>query len=227
MKKIICLILALTCVIGLTACTRDAKKFIELVNASQPTKISTVTSFNDGERKLSGKFETAINGSDFELTYSYERYTVPGENEDPEAFLTTEAGTVYYENGKYSKDGENWFTEVPNAVTKQVKFAFDVKNLGDYTISKDGKTLTASVTSEQAEAMLGINVEATENVEITIQHDGTYLRSIQVYYTTETAKSVSISTAYSYLPISDDEAPEEEGAEPGDGESDGGEQSEE
>lgn len=202
--------LALTCVIGLTSCTRDAKKFIELVNASEPTKISTVTSINDGERKLAGKFETVIDGSNFELAYSFQRYTVPGENDDPDAFLTTEEGTVYYKDGKYSKDGETWFSEAPDAVTRQVKFAFDAKNLGDYTISKDGKTLTASVTSEQAEAMLGINVEATESVEITIQHDGTYLRSIQVYYTTENAESVSISTSYSYLPVSEYESPEAE-----------------
>ena len=208
MKKIICLILALTCVFGLTSCTRDAKKFIKLINESQPTKISTVTSINDGERKFSGKFETTIDGSDFELTYSFQRYTIPGENDDPDAFLTTEEGTVYYKDGKYSNDGETWFTDAPDAAARQVKFAFDAKNLGDYTISKDGTTLKASVTSEQAEAMLGVNVEATDVVEITIKHDGTYLRSIEVYYTTENAESVTISTSYSYLPVVEPETPE-------------------
>ena len=213
MKKIVCLILALACVFSLASCTRDAKKFIELVNASEPTKIITITSFNDGERTLPGKFETTIDGSNFELIYSYQRYTVPGENNDPEAFLTSEEGTVYYKDGKYSTDGENWITETPDAVTQQVKFAFDAKNLGDYTISKDGKTLTTSVTSEQAEAMLGINVNATETVDITIQHDGTYLRSIQVYYTTENAEAVTISTSYSYMPVSESPTPETDGTE--------------
>ncbi len=210
MKKIICLILALTCVLGLVSCTRDAKQFIELVNASEPTKIITVTSFNDGERKMPGKFETVIDGSNFELNYSFQRYTVPGENNDPDAFLTTEEGTVYYKDGKYSKDGETWFTDAPDVAARQVKFAFDAKNLGEYVISNEGKTLTTSVTSEQAEAMLGVNVEAAEAVEITIKHDGTYLRSIEVYYTTANGATVSISTSYSYLPTAEPEAPETE-----------------
>lgn len=216
MKKIICLILALCCVFSLVSCDRDAKKFIELVNASQPTKILTITSFNDGERKLTGKFDTTIDGNDFELTYNYQRYTTPAEGiaaNDPEGFLTTEEGTIYYKGGKYSEDGENWVTEIPDAAAQQVKFAFDAKNLGDYTISKDGKTLTASVTSEQAEAMLGINVAATENVEITIQHDGTYLRSVQIYYITDNAEAVDISTSYSYIPVAATEQPEAEAPE--------------
>jgi len=214
MKKIICLILALACVFGLASCTRDAKKFIEIVNASQPTRINTTTTFNDGERTLEGTFDTLIDGSNFELVYNFQRYTVPGENNDPEAFLTTEEGTVYYKDGKYSEDGETWFSEIPDAATRQVKFALDAKRLGDYTISKDGKTLTASVTSEDAEAMFGINVDATEYVELIIKHDGTYLRSIEIYYATETAKSVSVSTSYSYLPVAQPENPETEGEEP-------------
>lgn len=212
MKKIVCLILALACVFALASCGGSANSFIELVNESEPTKITTVTSFNDGERTFSGKFETLIDGSDFELTYSYERYTVPGENDDPDAFVTTEAGTVYYKDGKYSTDGETWFAEMPDAATQQVKLALTKKNLGDYTVSKDGKTLTTSVTSEQAEAMFGINVEAAEDVEITIQHDGTFLRSLQIYYTTENAEAVTISTSYSYVPVNQPE-PEEPGAE--------------
>ena len=208
MKKIICLILALACVFSLFSCG-NVNSFIDIVNESAPTKILTVTSLNDGERKLTGRFETLIDGSDFELSYSYQRYTVPGENPDPESLLTTEEGVIYYKDGKYSKDGENWVTEIPDAATQQVKLAFDKKNLGDYKISKDGKTLTASVTSEQAEAMLGINVGATDVVEITIKHDGTYLRSIEIYYVTANAEAITISTSYSYIPVGQPEEPEE------------------
>ena len=212
MKKIVCLILTLACVFGLSSCKGKAKNFIELVNASEPIQINTVISINDGERTLPGKFNTVIDGSDFELTYSYQRYTVPGESDDPDQFVTTVEGVVYYKDGKYSTDGETWFTEMPDAAAQQVKFAFNVKNLGEYTISKDGKTLTANVTSEEAEAMLGINVEAAESVEIIIQHDGTYLRSIDVSYTTEKSKSVTISTSYSYIPKNQPE-PQEPGVE--------------
>ncbi len=199
--------------LGLASCSRGVGNFVELVNESEPTKISTVTSFNDGERTLSGQFETIIDGSDFELTYSYQRYATPAEGVekmDPDNFVTTDEGTVYYKDGKYSKDGEEWFSAAPDAATKQIKFSISRKNLGDYTVSKDGKTITATVTSEQAEAMLGVNVEAVEDVEITIKHDGTYLRSIQVYYVTENAEAVTISTSYSYISASEPELPESE-----------------
>lgn len=206
MKKIVCLVLALLCAFALVSCDDAADKYIGIVNSSKPTKIITQTSYNDGSVVLSGRFETVIDGSNTEMKYNYQRYATVEEGvlaDDPEGYIKTVEGIVYFKDGKYSTDGENWFTEVPDASALQVSFKLSKKNLGEYEISSDGKTLVATVSSEQAEAILGVNVNATEDgVKIEIVHDGTFLRSISVSYATETAESVNISTSYAYGAVS-------------------------
>ncbi len=201
MKKFICLLIALTCVLGLISCGDDkADGFIKLVNASAPTKITTLTSINDGEETLNGKYETVIDGQNSEMSYRYERYATVEEAAD--SYIKTVQGTVYYKNGLYSEDGENWVVATPDAVANQVALNLTSKQLGDYTISKDGKTLTTTVTSEQAEKLLGVDVNASDDkVAITVVHNGKYLSTVTVAYTTETA-SVTIDTSYTYNTVS-------------------------
>ena len=201
MKKIICLIIALTCVFGLISCGEEkADGFIKLVNDSAPTKITTLTSVNDGEEILNGKYETVIDGQNSEMSYRYERYATV--EEAAENYIKTVEGTVYYRNGLYSEDGENWVAATPDAATKQVALNLNSKYLGSYTISNDGKTLTTTVTSEQAEKLLGVNVPAVDDkVSITVVHNGTYLSTVTVAYTTATA-SVTIDTSYTYNAVS-------------------------
>ena len=106
----------------------------------------------------------------------------------------------------------NWGAESPDAAAMQIKFALDGKNLGQYEISKDGKTLETVVTAEEAEAILGIALNSTEDgVSITITHDGKNLRGITVSYSTEYAEIVSIDTSYSYNAVVSpfEEAPQE------------------
>lgn len=201
MKKIICLIIALTCVFGLISCGEEkADGFIKLVNDSAPTKITTLTSVNDGEEILNGKYETVIDGQNSEMSYRYERYATV--EEAAENYIKTVEGTVYYRNGLYSEDGENWVAATPDAATKQVALNLNSKYLGSYTISNDGKTLTTTVTSEQAEKLLGVKVNASDDqVSITVVHNGTYLSTVTVAYTTATA-SVTIDTSYTYNAVS-------------------------
>ncbi len=201
MKKIICLLIALTCVLGLISCSADpAEAFVDLVNASKPTKITTLTSINDGEETLTGKYETVIDGQNSEMSYRYDRYATVEDAAD--SYIKTVEGTVYYKNGLYSEDGVNWGAETPDAVASQVALKLDVKLLGNYTISKDGKTLTTTVTSEQAEKLLGVDVHAADDkVFVTVVHNGKYLSTVTVAYTTATA-SVTIDTSYTYHTVS-------------------------
>ena len=201
MKKFICLLIALTCVFGLVSCGDEkADGFIKLVNGSVPTKITTLTSINDGEEILNGKYETVIDGQNSEMSYRYERYATVEEAAD--SYIKIVEGTVYYKNGLYSEDGVNWVAATPDAIASQVALNLDSKLLGDYTISKDGKTLTTTVTSEQAVKLLGVDVEANDDkVSITIVHNGTYLSTVTVAYTTATA-SVIIDTSYTYNTVS-------------------------
>lgn len=210
MKKIISLLLALTCVFALFSCGKsDAEIFIDTVNSSSPTRIITQTSYNDSENTLRGRFETTVDGSNTTLTYSYQSYELPSADKDPDAYIRTSEGTVYYKDGLYSTDGENWGTDVPSASAMQVKLALSIDCLGDYKISDDGKTLTAKITAEQAEKLLGIKLSATEDgISLTIAHDGTHLRSISVSYATANAVLVTLETSYSYNAISVPEVPE-------------------
>lgn len=210
MKKTVCLILALVCAFALVSCDSAVDLYISVVNNSEPTKIITQTAYNDGSVNLAGRFETTINGNDTEMKYTYQRYATVEEGvaaDDPDGYIKTVEGVVYYKDGKYSTDGESWFVEVPDTAALQVKLELVEKYLGEYVISKDGKTLTTTVSSEDAEAILGIPVNATEDgVKIEIVHDGTLLRSISVYYSTEYAQSVSIETSYAYGKVSSPEA---------------------
>ncbi len=207
-KRIICLILALTCAFVLFSCGgASADAFIEMAENSSPTKIITQTSINDGEETLSGRFETTVNGSNSEMIYEYQRYATieEGVAGDTDEFIKTVSGTIYYQNGSYSTDGTNWTTSIPDASTLQVQFKLTEKNLGDFTVSTDGKTLTTTITSAQAAEILGIDVAATEDgVALTIVTDGVYLRRISVSYATENAENVSIETSYSYNAIVED-----------------------
>ena len=75
MKKIICLLLALTCVFTLFSCKKDKdlEKFVELVEASKPTKITTLTYYTVSGTVYKGNYETVFDGENFEMNYSYER----------------------------------------------------------------------------------------------------------------------------------------------------------
>lgn len=201
MKKFICLLIALTCVLGLISCSADpAEAFVTIVNDSKPTKITTLTSINDGEETLTGKYETVIDGQNSVMSYRYDRYATVEEAAD--SYIKTVEGTVYYKDGLYSEDNVNWESASPDVATSQVALNLDAKLLGDYTISKDGKTLTTTVTSEQAEKLLGVDVDASDDkVTITVVHNGKYLSTVTVAYTTATA-SVTIDTSYTYNTVS-------------------------
>lgn len=204
MKKIISLLLALTCAFALFSCSDDEvseiDSFIDVVTTSAPTKIITLTSYNDGENEntLIGRFETIIFGTDFQMNYNYQTYAIPTPDADPDSYIIDNVGVVYYWNGEYSEDGESWSVATPGEVALQIKLELTEENLGEYTLSADKKTLTTTVDAEKAKAILGIDVEPMDDgVEIQIVHDGKYLRSISVSYYTETA-TVEYETSYLY-----------------------------
>ncbi len=205
MKKIVSLLLALISVFVFVSCgeekTTPAEEFIKVVNSSVPTKITTQTTYSVSKSEITfrGRYETILYGSDFEMSYKYEDFADPSTATDPEAYMQTHEGTVYYHDGLYSTDGENWAASAPSVTTMQVKLELDPKNLGEFTISRDGKTLTTVISAEDAKEILGITIGVTEDgVKLTIGHDGQNLRSIKVSYSTENASVVSLDTSYSY-----------------------------
>ena len=78
MKKIISLLIALGCIFTFFSCD-DAPifAFSKIVSMSEPTKIITLTSYNDGDNVLTGRYETQLYGSDFMMNCEYQTYQKP------------------------------------------------------------------------------------------------------------------------------------------------------
>ena len=221
MKKIICLLLALTCVFALFSCGEDKslETFINLVEGSSPTRITTQTYIpREGDIPLEGEFITEIDGENFTLTGSYMR---PATLEDMASSNTvTVPVQIYYKDGKYSVDNENWTTSVPDEATMQVKFNLDPAYLGNYVISQDGKTLITSLSAENAKEVLGLEITSlVGEVSLTVSNNGTYLTGLTIMYTITingAESQVVIDTSYTYSPVVSDDANDEtdgEGAE--------------
>jgi hypothetical protein len=88
---------------------------------------------------------------------------------------------------------------MPDAATELITFDIGAADIDDYETSNDDKKLTANLTAEQAEALLGIAIAANEDgVKLVIEHDGANLRGVNVSYVTENGTSVSIVTSYTY-----------------------------
>jgi hypothetical protein len=208
MKKIISLLLALACAFALFSCGGDDQNpdiaaFANILADSEPTKIVTNTSYNDGDNTLVGTFETQIFGSDFVMEYNYQTYPEPSAGMDPEAYIVDVPGTVYYHDGLYSTDkGATWGSAAPDTAAMGVKINLDSKHIKSYSVSSDKKTLTVSVDGETAEQILGMSLSASDDkVRIIISHDGNNIRSILVMYTTVNEATVQLSTSYSYSEV--------------------------
>ncbi len=199
MKKIICLLLVLTCAFTLFSCAdKEIEAHIELVNASNPTNITTHTSYVSEEETLSGRFVTAIEDDVCTMTYSYERLADPVLDGGEDRIKEVE-GTVYYKDGKYSEDGENWSAASPDNNLVNIVFDLNVKNLGDCTLSSDGKTLSTTLNAEQAQKVLGLTLPASEEgISLSITHNGTYLSYIVISYVSTSGANVMIETSYAY-----------------------------
>jgi len=200
MKKIICLILVLVCSFSLFACKNDADALIEVVNSSSPTKITTLTYFTAGSDTLQGSFVSTINEDGSTLEYSYQQYADPTDLSEDR--IITKSGTVYNKDGKYSTDGETWYVEAPDASLANVTFNLNLKNLGEYELSTDKRTLIAVLTCEEAKAVLGVNISANEEegIVLVVEINGTKIVKASVSYVTAQAEVV-IETSYEYLPI--------------------------
>lgn len=217
-KKLVCLLLLLTCSFALFACdgedtppqdTPPAEtqlpdaEFFEMVKNSDPNMISTVTTTTDKNTKIpyNGKYDTYIeeDGS-YRFEYEYQlALPVSLENIGKPSAVETKNGTILYKDGLYSTDGENWGSAAPETDVLNVKLDLNRDYIGEYKMSKDGKTLTATVSAENAEKILGVKINATKDVVIKISTNGTYLSRIIVDYENKAA-TVKIDTSYAYVP---------------------------
>ncbi len=207
MKKIICFILAISCIFCFASCNeKDVdpnQVFFDTVAASKPLRIKTIESYApDGETPLTGLYETVMSDEGFVFTYSFQRYAVLGDEENDNVVvngnIATVAGAVHYKDGRYSEDGVNWGSAAPDNDALRIKLNLDKELLGSYTIDENKTSITATVSAEDAEEILGLKLtKASSDIMISVTTNGTYLNGVVVTYLTENA-TVTISTSYTY-----------------------------
>ena len=216
MKKILALLLAMCCVFSVMSCgNKDDEEpsgepaftpeqvaaIAEIIKTSNPTVIVTVTDYVVGEDEYKGMFETEIDNKNnkSQFTFSYTRPAVVEDmNDSPEVEVS---GKVCYSNGKVSlNEGDDW--QQSDSVYVELDISLDASKLKSYSLSEDGKILTAVATAENAERILGTKISAEGDVTIVITTSSVYLYNVRVSYTAKTTgASVVIDTSYDYKAI--------------------------
>ena len=203
---ILVLALAVSCVFAFASCKKEeatTKSIYDLVASAAPTKTVTLTDFVKGNVTYQGEFIMSVEGNNSIFEFSYERpRTIPegatdGEYDDrvPNPVKTIE-GVIYFKDGKFSEDGDQWTAEAPSTTI----FSFDLKAeyLTGATTSDDGNTLTAEMTPENAVKVLGTDLQPQGNVKITVKTNGVSLSKVVLQYVTADGASVTIDTSYTY-----------------------------
>ncbi|MBQ7363024.1 MAG: hypothetical protein IJW48_01095 [Clostridia bacterium] len=202
MKKILCLILALGLVLStgaaLVSCGGEKLPAIyTYAEELDPTRTVTSVEYTDANGiKLVGWYDLQVAGENSIFTYEYDRYRTVEEAVDEGVAdrIKTVSGTVYCKDGKYSGDGVNWGS---SPVATEIKLNLDPDLLSDAVISEDGNTLTAAITPENSEAVLGTSLSAVGNISITATANGTYLTGVVLTCTTIEGATVTVRTSYS------------------------------
>jgi len=203
MKKIVCLLLALTCVFALFSCKGEDPQaaFFAMIEESEPTSIITQTTHTrENGITYNGMYTTAITEDGFVFEYKYETVAAVVPGADTTNSVQTTEGEIVYNGSRYSTDGgTTWVDEAPDVAYMQIKLALTKENIGEYEMSRDGKTLTATISKDAAKAIFGTAVSADSAV-LKITVDGTRLSRVTLAYTTSNATEVIVETSYTYEP---------------------------
>lgn len=226
MKKILCILLALVCAFSIVSCNNGnggtnndnnggdngggekieiGNPLEEVVAASRPTKIVTKVTYvypNDDQRSkydLDGLYSLEINGSDSKFAYDYKLFAIPGEGE-ADVPVKSVVGTIYFKDGKiFVAEGEGW----ENISSQTVNKSFNLlKNrFKTYEKSEDEKTLTATITADNIEDVIGYSLSAKGDITVVVTTDGVYMRGVTISYKSAEGADVTIDTSYSYNDI--------------------------
>lgn len=177
--------------------------FFDIIAESKPTVITTLTSlvYPNGDT-YKGNFVTEINGDDFTFEYWYETLSQLDILNPAPDFKTIEEGVVYYKDGRYSEDGENWFDMAPDVQYMSMTFNITAENVGECTFKHNGKTLNAELDKEQVKAIFGIDIDA-DSFELEVKNNGTFLGSVKLEYVNKNGAAVKIETSYTYNPVAE------------------------
>ena len=206
-KKIISLLLALSMLFGvalvLGSCNSNEedgpRDIYAIANESTATSVTTQIDYTTAEGdSLDGWFAMQSEGNNAILTYEFSRLqTVEEAAENGLGRIVREEGKYYYIDGIYYKsgDGEPWIGAPDDT---EYKFDLQESKLIDPSVSQDGKLLVATMTPENCVEMFGFDIDAKENLVLTVETNGTNLTRLEISCTTVSGASVYIRSSYSY-----------------------------
>ena len=204
MKKIISLILVCLSVFGcagaLASCTgNNTPEIYSIASSVSATRTVTYVEYTTASgEELNGEYIMDVEGNNSIFTYKYDRYRTTEEalTEGTADRIKHVEGALYYKDGKYSVNGEAW--DAANPVAIEIKLNLDEELLNNTYVSKDGRTLTATLSPENAAKVLGTDLNAEGDISIEVLTNGTYLTSVNVFCNTVSGAEVVIRTSYSY-----------------------------
>ena len=202
MKKIVCLLLALSCMFALFACggneddTQTA--FFEKVENSNPTSITTQTTHTRPNGVIyNGLYTTKMTDNGFIFTYEYQDMLPITPGSDATSSQETKSGTIVYDGTGYSIDGAENVTVAPDVAYMQIKLELVPDLIGDYEMSADGKTLTAELSADDVKNIFGTEISASA-ATLSITVAGSRLSDVSLSYTTDNGTVVDVKTGYTY-----------------------------
>ena len=180
MKKILIVMLALTCALAMFSCGDKSVSLDGFKKASNNTA-PTVVNVSVEVGGLASNFKTtyAADGS-FVIDYSYELFNSSSSESDK----STIVGQVTCDkDGNYSDGGALTGT---TAVATGAKLAFNSNKMENVTVSKDGNVLSATVKAANTKAVLGIEIATDVTLVVTKAADKIVSYSMEFDKTTIT-----------------------------------------
>ena len=223
MKKIIALVLALTCSIALFSCgkkdgiEKDVKDVASMYESSAPTKIVTTVKNTVGTREYDAEY-TLVTGKIGDkiatvYTYWYEklRSVEDGANSEivgPEEIV--KGSREFLEDSGVRENGGKWDDEGYNFAPAAGDIAIDLKFSNLVDPKYENNVLTFSVAPDKAQDVLAVVLgedldegAIAGNVSVTITNAGSVITGITVVYTVAATDDypeivTTVSAVYTY-----------------------------
>lgn len=170
----------------------------EIANNSKPTKVTTEVSYvTTAGDALSGYYVTTVEGNDTIFEYTYDRLYTPAESieEGTDERIKTLSGVIYYHDGVYSGDQEDW--QPGSGTAMEIKFNLNKDDLKNPVLNSDGTVLTAKVSPENAKKIIGTDIKAVGDIDLVVETNGVNLTMITISCNTANG-AMTIRTSYTY-----------------------------
>lgn len=222
MKKIIALLLALSCAlccVALISCgdagdtpnpddkpqKTDLERVMEMYQNSHPTKATFETYQTIGSRTLSssGTYVTGKIDGKAATVYTYSYQELGAVESDAKDVVVTQTGSREYMEGLgVRENGGDWDSEGTDFAPETLALQLTAENVGEYTF--EDNVFTFVLAAEYAGAVLGEYVSDCE-VQVSIRVDGAVVTGISLFYTLPSvdgsisdSMDVSIVATYTY-----------------------------